>query len=248
SDSSGNIWITNTGALQILEYSRTGTLLATISDPYGFPASCAFDPSGKLAVANIESGTGGPGNIVAFATAHSGGAIYTNSAFYEYFFVGYDPNGNLFFDGTNSSRTSSYLAELPAGSSNTTLISLPGGTLGLAGLVQWYRNGNYLALGDQMCGGSVGSCIYWVSVSGSTGTITGTTNLTNYTGGQVCDLGQGVIGADRERFLAGTDYEGVCSYTPTTADRWRWDSGSTPTNYNSTASFTEPVGAAISTK
>ena len=246
-DASGNVWIANTGALQLLQYSRTGTLLKTLDDAYGYPASCAFDKHGNLAVSNIESATGTQGNIVIYANASGSGTMYSNSAIYEYFFVGYDPSGNLFFDGTNSSRTSSYLAELPAGSSNTTLISLNGGTLGLAGFVQWYSRGNYLALGDQLCGGSTGSCVYWVSVSGSTGTITGTTGLTNYSGGQVCDLVQGVIGAYGERFLAGMDYES-CGYTPITADRWPWDAGGMPTNYSNTASFTEPIGAAVSTK
>lgn len=248
SDSSGNIWIANTGALEIQQYSRTGTLLKTISDSYGYPASCAFDKNGNLAVANIESTTAGAGNIVVYANATGSGTVYTNPAFFQYFFVGYDPNGNLFFDGTNSSRTSSYLAELPAGSSNTTLISLSGGTLYLAGFVQWYRNGNYLALGDQTCGANF-SCVYWVSVSGSTGTITGTTQLQDFENYEVCDLVQGVIAANGERYLAGMDYEANCGFTPTTTvNRWRWDAGGVPTNYNSTASFTEPIGAAISTK
>jgi hypothetical protein len=248
SDRSGNIWIANAGGFQILEYSRTGTLLNTLSDPYGFPAACAFDNHGNLAVANIESSTAGAGNIVVYANATGGGVIYTNSAFFQYFFVGYDPNGNLFFDGTNSSRTSSYLAELPAGSSNTKLISLSGGTLHFAGFVQWYGNGNYLALGDQECNGIPSACVYWVSVSGSAGTITGTTNLGDFEDYQVCSMAQGVIAAHGQRYLAGTDYEGTCGFAPTTADRWHWDAGGAPTNYNATAYYIEPIGVAISTK
>ena len=248
SDTSGNIWIANTGALELQLYSRTGTLLKTLSDSYGYPASCALDKNGNLAVANIESSTAGAGSIVVYANASGNGTVYTNSAFYQYFFVAYDPNGNLFFDGTNSSRTSSYLAELPAGSSNTVLISLSGGTLSLAGFVQWYRAGNYLALGDQTCGANF-SCVYWVTVSGSSGTITGTTSLGDYEDYEVCDLVQGVIAANGERYLAGMDYEANCGFTPTsTANRWRWDAGGTPTNYNNTASFVEPIGSAISTK
>ncbi len=248
SDSSGNIWIANTGALQILEYSRTGTLLKTLSDSYGYPASCAFDNHGNLAVANIENTTAGAGNIVVYANATGSGTVYTNSAFFEYFFVGYDPSGNLFFDGTNSSRTSSYLAELPAGSSNTVLLSLNGGTLSLAGFVQWYRAGNYLALGDQTCNANF-SCVYWVTVNGSAATITGTTRLADFEDYEVCDLVQGVIAANGERYLAGMDYEANCGFTPTsTANRWPWDAGGVPTNYNNTASFVEPIGSAVSTK
>lgn len=247
SDRSGNIWIANTGALQLLQYSRTGTLLKTLDDAYGFPASCAFDKKGNLAVTNIESASGTQGNIVIYANATGSGTMYTNAAIYQYFFVGYDPSGNLFFDGTNSSRTSSYLAELPAGSTNTKLITLSGATLGLAGFVQWVGKSSYLALGDQLCNGSSSSCVYWVTFTGSTGSVIGITTPSNYTGGQVCDLVQGVIGANGERFLAGMDYES-CGYTSTTANRWPWPFGGTPTNYNNTASFVEPIGAAVSTK
>ncbi len=248
-DASGNIWIANTGELEMEQYSRTGTLLKTLSDAGGFPASCAVNKANNdLAVANIENSSGGPGNVTVFTNASGSGTPYTNESFYEYFFVGYDPNGNLFFDGTNESRTSSYLAELPAGSSNTTLITLSGGALYTAGLVQWYKVGNYLALGDQECDGNAGtSCVYWVTVSGSSGTITATTDLSNYEGGAVCDLVQGVIAANGERYLAGADYE-YCGNTPITANRWPYEAGGEPTNYNNTTSFVEPIGAAVSTK
>jgi hypothetical protein len=247
SDTSGNVWIANTGGQQLELYTRTGTLVRTLSDTGEFPAACALDKNGNLAVANIENSSGGPGNITIFANATGPGTPYTNAAIEQYFFVNYDPNGNLFFDGTNTSRTSSYFAELPAGSSTTHLINLSGGTLHLAGFIQWYRTGNYIALGDQGCGGIVSSCVYWVTVSGSTGTITATTNLTNYAGGNVCDLVQGVIAANGERYLAGMDYES-CGYTPTTADRWPYEAGGSPTNYNNTAGLVEPIGAAVSTK
>ncbi len=245
-DASGNIWIANTGAEEMELYSRTGTLLKTLPVSNEFPAGCAVNKSnGDLAVTNIES-VSGPGDVMVFANASGSGTAYSNPSIYEYFFAGYDPSGNLFFDGTNASRLSSYLAELPAGSSNTQLINLTGGTLGTAGMVQWYKVGNYLALGDQACGGTTSSCIYWVSIAGSTGTITATTNLTNYEGGSVCDLVQGVIAADREKYVTGPDYES-CGYTPTTANRWPYEAGGSPTSYNNSAPFVEPIGAAVST-
>jgi len=247
-DTNGNIWIANTGGQQLLLYSRTGSLLKTLNISGEYPAACAVSRSnGDLAVANIESSTAGPGNIMVFPNGSGSGTAYTNSSISEYFFVGYDRAGNLYFDGTDATRTSSYLAELPAGSSNTELINLTNGTLHLAGFVQWYRSGNYLALGDQQCNGSTQSCVYWVNISGSSGTITGTTTLVNSQGGQVCDLVQGVIAASHQRYLAGPDYES-CGYTASTAYRWHYDAGGTPTNYNDTAAFTEPIGAAISAK
>jgi len=247
-DAKGNIWIANTGAEEMEQYSRTGTLLKTLSVPDEFPASCAVNKSNNdLAVANIENTSGGAGDIMIFANASGSGTSYTNSSIDEYFFIGYDPNGNLFIDGTNSTRASSYFAELPAGSSSIELITLSGGTLHLAGFVQWYTPGSYVALGDQQCGGTGASCVYWVTVSGSAGTITATTDLTNYEGGQVCDLVQGVIAADRQKYLAGPDYES-CGYTASTVYRWPYEAGGSPTNYNDGESLVEPIGAAVSTK
>ncbi|HZY97561.1 MAG TPA: SMP-30/gluconolactonase/LRE family protein [Candidatus Cybelea sp.] len=249
SDASGRIWIADTGASQMLQYSRTGTLLNTISIPGEYPAGCAINyATNDLAVSNIESTTGGAGSIMIFKNASGSPTTYTNPSFFLYFFVGYDNNGNLFFDGMDSGRTTSYFAELPSGGSNTQLISLSGGTLHVAGFIQWYKIGNYLALGDQQCGGSPSACVYWVTVAGSTGTITATTNLSNYQGGQVCDLAEGVIAGNGERYVAGPDYEATCSFTPTTANRWPYEGGGTPTNYNNTTSFGEPLGAAVSAK
>jgi hypothetical protein len=247
-DASGNIWIANTGAMEMELYSRSGTLLRTLSVTDEYPAGCAVNlATGDLAVANIENSSGGAGNITIFAGATGSGTPYTVPSMYEYFFVGYDPYGNLYFDGTNASRTSAYLGEIPSGVPYAGLISLVGGTLHLPGFVQWYAPGNYLALGDQECGGETASCIYSVSVSASVGTITGTINLSNYEGGAVCDLVQGVIGANAQKYLVGPDYD-YCGYTPITANRWSFPSGGEPTNYNNSTPFVEPLGAAISAK
>lgn len=249
-DASGNIWVANAGASQLIQYSRTGSQLKTLSTPGFYPAGCAVNWSNNdLAVANIESTTGGAGNITVYANASGGGTSYTDPNIGQYFFVGYDPSGNLFFDGENgTSRTAAYFAELPVGSSTTKTISLSGATLHFAGFVQWFKGG-YVALGDQMCGGTPSACVYWIAVSGSTGTNLGTTNLSNYQGGAVCDLVQGVIAANGQRYVAGSDYEGTCGNTVTTANRWPYEAGGTPTNYNSTNSgFVEPLGAAVSAK
>jgi hypothetical protein len=247
-DANGNIWIANTGDEEMELYSRTGTLLKTLPVYDEFPTSCAVNKSnGDLAVTNIESGTGGAGDVIVFANASGSGTPYSNANIYEPFFDGYDTHGNLFVDGENASRTSAYLGELPSGGSSISLINLTGGTLGTAGMVQWYNAGNYLALGDQACGGTTSSCIYWVSIAGSSGTITATTNLTNYQGGNVCDLVEGVIAANKERYVTGPDYE-YCGYAATNASRWPYEAGGSPTNYNNTAPFVEPIGAAVSTK
>lgn len=249
-DASGNIWVANAGGSDLLLYSRTGTLLKTLDDPGFYPAGCAVNKSNNdLAVSNIESSTGGTGNIMVFANATGSGTPYTNASIAQYFFVGWDPSGNIYFDGTDSTRTTSYFAEIPAGSSSTKLITLSGATLHFAGMVQWYNTGSYIALGDQECGGTPSACVYWIAVSGSTGTNLATTNLSNYNGGNVCSMAQGVIAAWGEKYLAGSDYETPCGYTPITVYRWPYESGGTPTNYNNTTStLVEPLGAAVSTK
>ncbi len=249
SDASGNIWIANTGASQMLLYTRTGTLVKTLSVPNEFPAGCAVNKSNNdLAVTNIESISAGAGSVMVFKNGTGTGTTYTAPNFFLYFFAGYDDNGNLFFDGMDVSRLTSYLAELPNGSSTPVSITLNGPTLYVAGLVQWYKSGGYLALGDQECGGIPSSCIFFVSISGSTGNITGGTSVTTYNGNPVCDLAEGVIAANGERYVAGADYES-CGYTPITANRWPYPGGGPPTNYNNTtSSFIEPLGAAVSTK
>ena len=143
----------------------------------------------------------------------------------------------------------SYLAELPAGSATTQTIALSGGTLHYPGMVQWYNAGNYLALGDQECNGSTESCVYWVSIAGSSGTITGTTNLNNSLGNPACDLNQGVIAANGKKYLAGPDYGNNCAEL-SSVYRWAYDAGGNPTNVysNTTSGLVEPLGAAISTK
>lgn len=246
-DASGNIWIANTGAQELMQYSRTGTLIRTLSDAGEFPASCAVSKNGDLAVGNIENSSGGAGNVTVYTNASGYGTPYVNASIYEYFFVGYDPQGDLYFDGTDSSRTNSYLAELPSGSTSSALITITGGTLHLAGMVQWYAPYGNLAVGDQMCGGTTASCVYLISFYRYTGSIQKTTDIMNYQGGNACDLVQGVIAANGERYLAGMDYES-CGYTATTANRWAYPSGGLPTNYNYTAGLVEPIGAAVSTK
>ncbi|HEX3671744.1 MAG TPA: hypothetical protein VHT92_08605 [Candidatus Cybelea sp.] len=252
-DASGNIWVANTGASAMQLYSRTGTLLKTLSVAGEYPSGCAVNKSnGDLAVTNIENTSGGPGNVTVFAHASGVGTPYTNPSLYLYFFVGYNNAGDLFFDGMDSSRITSYFAELPSGSGSTRLITLSGATLHVPGMIQLYRPFGYLALGDQACGGNPASCIYLVSIYGTTGTTTRgrvmkTTDLSNYEGGAVCDLAQGVIAGNGEQYLAGADYES-CGYTASTANRWAYDSGGIPVEYNNGAGLVEPLGAAVSTK
>lgn len=69
---------------------------------------------------------------------------------YSYYFVGYDNEGNLFFDGTNSQPGTNgkfEYAELPSGSNTAQSITLAGGTISAPGNVQW--DGKEIVVGDQ---------------------------------------------------------------------------------------------------
>ena len=54
-DKAGNVFITNSGAAQILKYAHGGTTpIATIADPGEHPIGCAISPvNGDLAATNI---------------------------------------------------------------------------------------------------------------------------------------------------------------------------------------------------
>ncbi len=231
SDKNGNVWVTNTNTNQIIQLSRSGSILNTLSDPDGYPVGCAVNPTnGDLAVTDIFDFSEA-GGVLIYANASGSPTRISNPAQYEYFFDGYDSNGNLYVDGFSYPSFTFTISVLPAGSSSMTTASISGTQPLFPGMVQWYRVGNYLAVGDQDA-----SAVYWYSVSGTSLTYTGETTLSSAT-----DLVQGVIAANNQKYLAGGDAAG------STESRWMWDAGGSPTNQSS-GTIIEPIGAAISTK
>jgi hypothetical protein len=260
-DVQGNVWIPATNSNQIFKYSRTGTLLKTLTDPDGGPDGCAVDPTtGNLAVVNQYNGSGpssAPGEVLIYPTGSGSPVVYATNSIYSYWNATYDLQGNLYVDGcTSPSYCTFALAELPAGESQTlTPLNLTGGTIYFTGVVQWDKVENALALGDQECNGqgppNETSCVYTASVSGSSATITSMTPLNNSAGGASCDVDQPIIGRYYTRnFIAGPDLEGdgYCGRTATSVGRWKYPAGGNMTNYATNAAFVEPVGAAISNK
>ena len=240
SDPSGDIWATNTGTRQILEYTRTGTLVATLSDPYGYPFSCSVD---TMAVGNITN-MSGPGETLVYTTGIP--PSYDLAALHNVNGVAYDP-GDLYIDGRTSSGTF-VLAELPSGSTVIHQITISGGTIHYPGMVQWDADDHYLAVGDRRCDTPRTTCIYHVKISGSTGTIIGKTKFEAYNCHVICDMAQGVIGASGLKFIAGGDDESACGYAATSVDRWAYPAGGLPTNNNHSIALTHPFGTAISAK
>lgn len=243
SDKSGNIWITNTNTSQIFKYSRTGSLLATLSDTGYFPVGCAVNKSnGDLAVSNLITTAGGNGNVEVYAGGSGTPTPLTNSNQLEYFFPAYDTSGNLYVDGF-SSTGSWILSVCPAGSGSCSSMSVSGATPAFPGGLNWDRVNNQLVVGDQECGGLLESCQYQTNVSGTIASIVGTTVLSNFDG-TACDVDQGALAPFSKYFAGGCITFGT---SVSSAARWAYTAGGTPNHYNNSG-LVEPIGAAISNK
>ncbi|MGB8908461.1 MAG: hypothetical protein WCC84_06900 [Candidatus Cybelea sp.] len=241
SDRQGNIWIADTDADQVLEYSRTGTLLNTIVDSYGFPQSCAINPiNNAIAVADGDSLDGSPGQVLIYSSPSSSPTVLTNPTQTFYEFLGYDPSGDLWVDGFGPEYGIPIVSSCGASSCST--INLSGGTIGFPGAIQWDNVRNTWVIFDQFCMADYTSCSYPLSGSGVLGT---PTMYSNFNGGPACDIVQGVIAAFGRRYATGADYD-YCGYSRSSFSRWPYPAGGTPTHH--TIDVAIPVGAAISTK
>lgn len=169
-DKAGDVFIANEYTYQVLEYAHGGTTpIATLSYPGIYPVGCSVDPTtGNLAVTNIDTPTGGIGNVLIYPDATGTPTSYTAPRLYYYFFCSYDARGNLFVDGTNGGSTFA-LDELAK--SNTTFVNVTlDQTINYPGGVQW--DGKYLAIGDQAA-----PYIYEFKISAGSGTEVGTTPI-----------------------------------------------------------------------
>jgi len=176
SDPKGDVFVTNEGGNNILEYAHAGTSpIATLEDTNEAPVACSFDPtSGTLAVANVDSAFGG-GSISLYTNASGSPEIFSDSAIGLVYACGFDAKGNLFVDGLTTLRSRGgvfQFAELPKGSSSFTNITL-NKRVNVPGGVQW--DGTYVAVGDAKTG-----VIY--RTNGAGGKVEATTRLvgTNY--------------------------------------------------------------------
>jgi hypothetical protein len=237
-DGSGNIWITNTNTQQIFKYSRTGTLLSTLDDAGFYPVGCAVNRSnGDLAVSNII-GSAGDGNVEIYANGSGSGSPVSNPNQSEYFFPAYDTSGNLYVDGFDNSG---FFTISQCSGSTCSSMNISGASPDFPGGLSWDRVNSQLVIGDQECGGNLGSCVYGATISGTTATITSTTDLPNYDGTN-CDVDQGTLAPFSKYFAGGC----IPDSTTASADRWGYPAGGTPNNH--ATGQVEPIGAAISNK
>lgn len=158
--SHGNWWVVATGTNTLYEYAHGGTTpIATIDVSYGQPAACAVDPkSGNVAVTLVSTD-----DVVIYQNGSGGGTKYSSPI--SPFFCAYHAHGNLWVDGSGPVS----LVELPKGGNTFAQISL-NQTIVFPGNVQWHDK--LIDVGDQET-----ATIYRFSISGSSGTLQGSTAI-----------------------------------------------------------------------
>lgn len=174
-DASGDVFVANTGDSDIVEYAHgEKTPVAKLKDAGYFPVGCSVDPeSGNLAVTNFPFNGSGQGDVVIYDRAKGRPKHhYADAAIADMLLCSYDGSGNLFLDGLTSASAFAF-AELPKGGSKLIDITL-NRSIASAGGVEW--DGKYVAVGDQST-----STIYQFSISGTSGTEEGSTQLSGAT-------------------------------------------------------------------
>lgn len=144
-DKSGDVFITDEVANDIVEYAHGGTTpIQTLSDPGAGPNACSIDPTtGNLAVANIVPSGSGFGTVSIYAGATGSPSVDVDPFMAFLSFCGYDNQGHLFVDGSNSAFNFE-LDEFAGGGFQQ--IELDDLTITTAGAIQW--DGRFLDLGD----------------------------------------------------------------------------------------------------
>lgn len=167
-DKSGNIFVVDLGANQILEYAHGAITKRTVLEsPIGYPNGCSVDPTtGNLAVAT--RGYSSRAALEVYKRARGTVTLYRDPTLRQFDFCGYDSHGNLFADGATSSG-SFVFDELPKGTKTLESVTLNQRIL-FPGQVQW--DGANVAVGD-----ASSPVIYEFTVSGGHGDKVGTTHL-----------------------------------------------------------------------
>lgn len=236
----GDVFVADGSANIIYELSYSGRTEAQLSDASGPPNGCAFDSkTGNLAVFDYIGKQSAAGAVLVYHHAAGSPNAYSNPNQFYYSFGGYDASGNLFFDGANA-QGKFMLSELPAAAGSAHTLTISGGKIYSAGMVQWDSASGYLDVGDQKCGNTATSCLYQLKVSSKSATIVNKIALQNYAGAPLCDLEQGTID-DGELFGSDNDY---CGSAASAAYGWHYPSGGAPKSYDK-KNGSMPFGAAI---
>jgi hypothetical protein len=175
-DAAGDVWISEFGVSDIVEYAHGGKRPIGTLQTDGHPIGCAIDSkTGKLAVANFYA-KGAAGSIQVWKNATGTPQTYHSSTFYYLWPPAYDGKGNLFVEG--QVHHGAYgLAELARGGTALRNITLKGAAIRYAGGVIW--DGVHVGFADQNFDGKNTTAIYRTNVAGGVATVIGDTHLTD---------------------------------------------------------------------
>jgi hypothetical protein len=236
SNKAGDVFILNGNGTSVVVYAHGGTSpLRTLTLP-GYPElNCSVDPTtGNLAL-GVLAGTCGDCFVV-FPAGSGTATVYTPPGQTGIPGCGYDNKGNLFCDAYGNSEAFA-LFELPKGSSTVTAVPVSGTSGLLAASIQWDGTDLAFSAGD-------GATLYQIALSGSSGSVAGSTPLTG--GGAVWQFWI-------TNNLGSKKHKGLRVIAPTflnsvpTVGYWNYPAGGTATKMITTG-LTQPDGAALSTK
>ncbi|HEY1883063.1 MAG TPA: hypothetical protein VGG51_08480 [Candidatus Cybelea sp.] len=236
SNKRGDVFILNGGGMTVDVYAHGGTSPLRVLNLPGYPElNCSVDPTtGNLALGALAGSCGDC--IAVFTKAQGTPTTYTPSGQNGIPGCGYDSHGNLYCDAYGSDGTFA-LFELPHGSSNVTSIAVSGAGGLTAGSLQWDGT-------DVAFGAGAGPTLYQIKLSGSTGSVAGSTSLSG--AGSVWQfwitkVSGGKKAPKKLRVIAPTYGAGN-----TEAGYWNYPAGGAATK--TITGLTQPDGAALSVK
>jgi hypothetical protein len=225
-DRANNVYITDLGANDVVEYAHGGETPLRKLTAYG-PLSCAVDRrSGDLAIANFYKG------VYIYRHATGEPRIYTDSDLSLYYALGYDDNGNLLvtdgcnYYGSSPSCDPADFAYLPSKGKSLVTISIPGTSRGAYYLnvsaILW--DGKYWVIPAWAAPCRISTaCLTRISISGSKATYVSTTNLNHF-----ADPGGVALYNDDDPKKQATEIAGPPGFLSNVLYFWNYPSGRKP--------------------
>ena len=247
-DSKGDVFITNFGSSSVVEYAHGGSSPIHTFSTDAEPLGCAVDKAGDLAVDDFAGNpTTGYGDLAVFAGGGGTPTYYTSSSCALMWGPAYDSKGNLFVEGEYSTTDT---CELPSGGSS--VVTLSGPTIYFPGSPVW--DGKGIALTDQEATGTFLTGLYQVTLSGTTLTKTGETDLSDTCYSSYVDVvvpfivGKKNTPANKKQGKSVIGGNLWCNDGSKGGEvaTWKYTAGGTPSKTLPGASALYPYGASIS--
>jgi hypothetical protein len=186
------VWIVNNGGSQIWGYqygqdSPTYIVNVFDPDPGYIPVGCSLDPkTGDLAVTDITSTVGGPGNVAIFTPQDQSisnsppSKVLLAGNIFNYYWLGWDGKGDLFVDGLDNSGVVPEFAEFAGPNFVSTPITIcgpsptcpplnpnPPGVITFPGSIQYDSETTWMSFGSQGNGATTHSIQYEFQIVGN---------------------------------------------------------------------------------